>query len=132
MKRIDHVAIAVSDLDGAEAAYSHLLNLDWKGREEISGQKVMASIFQVGESRIELISPTEEASPIAAFLKKKGSGLHHICFEVEDIKAEISRLKEEGARLLNETPVDGVGGTRIAFLHPQEAAGVLIELVEKP
>lgn len=132
MKRLDHIAIAVSDLDKAEAAYSHLLNLTWKGREEVSGQKVMASIFQIGENRIELISPTVEDSPIAAFLQKRGSGLHHLCFQVDNIEEEISRLKNEGARLLNESPVEGIEGSRVAFLHPQEAAGVLIELVEKP
>ena len=132
MKRIDHVAVAVSDLDAAEAAYNDLLNLEWKGREEVAGQKVLTSIFQVGESWLELISPTAEDSTIAAFLRKRGQGLHHICFEVDDIEAEIARLKKKGARLLNETPTDGVGGTRIAFLHPKETAGVLIELVEKP
>ncbi len=132
MKKLDHVAIAVTDLDAAEAAYKNVLNLNWEGREEVTGQKVMTSIFQAGESRIELISPTSEDSPITAFLQKKGPGLHHICLEVEDIEVEIARLKAKGARLLNETPTAGVGGTRIAFLHPKEAAGVLIELVEKP
>ena len=132
MKKLDHIAIAVADLDAAESAYKEVLNLDWKGREEVTGQRVMTSIFKAGESRLELISPTSEDSPIAGFLQKKGSGLHHICLEVEDIEAEITRLKSRGTRLLNETPAAGIGGTRIAFLHPKEAAGVLIELVEKP
>lgn len=131
MKTLHHVAIAVTDLDAAEEIYRNLLQLEWIGREEVAGQKVMTSIFQVAQSRIELISPTAHDSPIASFLQKKGPGLHHICFEVDDIKAEISRLKRGGARLLNETPVPGVGGTRVAFLHPRSTAGVLIELVEK-
>jgi methylmalonyl-CoA/ethylmalonyl-CoA epimerase len=131
MKRIDHIAIAVTDLDAAEAAYTHLLDLEWLGREEVESQKVLTSMFRVGVSRIELIAPTGDDSPIAKFLQKRGSGIHHICFEVDDIDAEIARLKEQGARLLNETPTPGVGGTRVAFLHPREAAGVLIELVQK-
>ena len=131
MKRLDHVAIAVADLDAAENAYRHLLNLKWIGREEVPGQKVMTSMFQVGQTRLELICPTAPDSPIAAFLQKRGPGLHHLCFEVDDIEAEMARLKREGAHLLNETPSAGVGGSRIAFLHPSDAAGVLIELVEK-
>ncbi len=131
MKKIDHIAIAVSDLDAAELTYCDLLGLEWQEREEIKGQKVLASIFKVGESRIELISPTADDSPIAAFIAKKGGGLHHICFEVDDIEAEMSRLQEKGAKLLNDTPTTGVGGSRIVFLHPKSAAGVLIELMEK-
>ena len=80
---------------------------------------------------MELITPTAEDSPIAAFLSKRGPGLHHICFAVDDIEAEIARLKGKGAKLLNQQPVSGVGGTRIAFLHPEDAAGVLVELVQK-
>ena len=91
----------------------------------------MASIFKIGESRIELIAPTADDSPIAAFIAKKGGGLHHVCFEVDDIEAEMSLLKEKGAQLLNDTPVAGVGGSRVAFVHPRSAAGVLIELVQK-
>jgi methylmalonyl-CoA/ethylmalonyl-CoA epimerase len=131
MLRIDHIAVAVSDLDAAEKAYRDTLALDWVGREEVAGQKVLAGIFRVGESRVELLAPTAPDSPIAGFLEKRGPGLHHICFEVEDIEAEIVRLKSRGARLLNETPSPGVEGSRIAFLHPKEAAGVLIELVER-
>ncbi len=131
MKKIDHIAIAVADLDAVEKIYKDMLNLDWEGREEVTGQKVMTSIFEVGECRVELISPTSDESPVAGFLQKKGGGLHHICFEVDDIEAEMARLKEKGARLLNETPTAGVGGSRVAFLHPKSGGGVLIELVEK-
>ncbi len=131
MKKIDHVAIAVADLDAAESAYRDVMELEWEGREEVTGQKVMASIFNIGECRIELISPTSDESPIAGFIQKKGSGLHHICFEVDDIEAEMVKLKAKGARLLNETPAEGVGGSRVAFLHPKSGAGVLIELTVK-
>jgi methylmalonyl-CoA/ethylmalonyl-CoA epimerase len=128
--RLDHIAIAVSDLDAAETAYK-ALGLPWKGREEVPDQKVLTSLFQSGDSRVELITPTADDSPIAGFLAKKGSGLHHICFEVPDIEAEITRLKSEGFRLLNETPRPGIEGSRVVFLHPASAAGVLVELVEK-
>ena len=132
MKRLDHIAIAVADLDAAEKTYREVLGLEWEGREEVVGQKVMASIFRVGASRVELICPTAEDSPIAAFLAKRGSGLHHICFEVENIEAEMERLKSRGVRLLSEKPSIGVGGSQVVFLHPKDAAGVLMELVEKP
>lgn len=131
MLRIDHIAVAVTDLDASENAYRDTLELIWVGREEVVSQKVRTSIFRVGESRVELLTPTAPDSPIAGFLEKRGPGLHHICFEVEDIEAEIARLKNRGARLLNETPRPGVEGSRIVFLHPKEAAGVLIELVER-
>jgi methylmalonyl-CoA/ethylmalonyl-CoA epimerase len=128
--RLDHVAIAVSDLDAAEATYK-ALGLPWKGREEVPSQKVLTSLFQSGESRVELITPTADDSPIAGFLAKKGPGLHHICFEVHDIETEITRLKSKGFRLLDETPRPGIEGSRVVFLHPSSAAGVLTELVEK-
>ncbi len=131
MKRIDHIAIAVSNLDAAEKIYRDVLGLAWEGREEVVGQKVMASIFKVGESRVELICPTAQDSPIAAFLTKRGSGLHHICFEVNDIEAEMQRLKRRGVRLLSEKPTAGVGGSKVVFLYPKDAAGVLVELVVK-
>ncbi|TKJ41016.1 methylmalonyl-CoA epimerase [candidate division LCP-89 bacterium B3_LCP] len=131
MKRIDHIAIAVADLDAAEVVYRDTLNLEWGGREEVATQKVLTSIFKVGESRLELVSPTAGDSPIAAFLRKKGGGLHHICFEVDDIEAEMKNLKDKGMRLLNSTPTPGVGGSRVVFLHPKDSSGVLVELVEK-
>ena len=132
MKRMNHIAIAVADLDAAEKIYREILKLEWKGREEVADQKVMTSIFRAGESRVELICPTAEDSPIAAFLTRRGNGLHHICFEVENIKAEMERLKSRGVRLLSEKPTTGVGGSRVVFLHPKDAEGVLVELVEKP
>ncbi|MCX6639108.1 MAG: methylmalonyl-CoA epimerase [bacterium] len=132
MKRIDHIAIAVSDLDAAEKIYRDVLNLHWEGREEVPLQKVITSLFQVGESRIELLQPTAPDSPISAFLEKKGPGLHHIALEVDDVEAKMARLKAQGIRLLNDQPADGVGGSKIVFLHPKDTGGVLVELVEKP
>src|SRR5512143_3100612 len=102
MKDIHHIAIAVSDLDAAEKIYRDALCLKWRGREEVAGQKVMTSVFEMGQSRLEFISPTTEDSPIAGFLSKKGPGLHHVAFEVEDIEEEMARLKKAGVRLLNE------------------------------
>lgn len=131
MKRLDHVAIAVNDLNAAEAAYRDLIGLEWQGREEVQDQKVLTSIFLAGDSRVELISPTAPDSPVVGFLSKRGPGLHHICFEVEDIEAEMNRLRKAGARLLSDKPGRGVGGSRIVFLHPRDAAGVLMELVQK-
>ncbi|HEX7343514.1 MAG TPA: methylmalonyl-CoA epimerase [bacterium] len=131
MNRINHIAIAVTDLEAAETTYRDVLGLEWQGREEVVSQKVMTSIFRMGESRVELISPTAEDSPIAAFLAKRGNGLHHICFEVENIEAEMQRLKSRGARLLSEKPTAGVGKSKVIFLRPQDAHGVLVELVEK-
>ncbi|MFH1861618.1 MAG: methylmalonyl-CoA epimerase [bacterium] len=131
MKKVDHIAIAVADLETAERAYKDCLELEWQGREEVAAQKVLTSVFRAGETRVELITPTSEDSPISAFLRKRGNGLHHICFEVADIEAEVARLKEKGVRLLNETPRPGIEGSRVVFLHPQEVAGVLVELVEK-
>jgi len=131
VKKIDHIAIAVENLDEVEAAYKEILNLTWHGREEVPTQKVMTSVFDIGESRLELVQPTSEESPIAGFLRKKGGGLHHICFEVDDIEAEMKRLKEKGARLLNDIPIAGIEGSRVAFLHPKSCGGVLVEIVER-
>jgi methylmalonyl-CoA/ethylmalonyl-CoA epimerase len=131
VRKIHHIAVAVSDLDEAESIYRDGFGLDWKGREEVSGQKVTVSIFEIGGSRIELVCPAAEDSPVAGFLEKRGNGLHHICIEVPDLNAALADLKNKGIHLLNETPVAGAGGTRVAFVHPRSAAGVLIELVEK-
>ena len=131
MKRLNHIAIAVSDLDAAEQTYRDVLGLEWQGREEVVSQKVMTSTFGIGESQVELINPTAEDSPIAAYLAKRGNGLHHICFEVDDIEAETERLKRRGVRLLSEKPTAGVRGSKVVFLHPKDANGVLVELVEK-
>ncbi len=127
-RKIDHVAIAVRSIEAARRVYSGALGLGPWTIEEITEQRVRAAMLPVGESRIELLEATGEGSPIAAFLEKRGEGLHHICFEVDDLAAEITRLLAAGLRLVDQAPRTGAGGCRIAFLHPSGTSGVLIEL----
>jgi methylmalonyl-CoA/ethylmalonyl-CoA epimerase len=129
--RIDHIAIAVASIDEALGIY-RALGLSESAREEVPSQKVLAAFLPVGESRIELLEPTSEDSPVVKFLKKRGPGLHHVCFAVEDLEAALSDLEARGYRLINRSPVAGAGEKRVAFLHPQAGAGVLIELCEAP
>ena len=128
--KINHIAIAVSDLEEAAGHLGSTIGLPEVHREEVAGQKVKTASFQVGESTLELVSPTEPASPVAKFIEAKGEGIHHIALEVEDIESALLTLKERGVRLIDETPRIGAGGHKIAFLHPKSNCGVLIELVE--
>jgi len=127
-RKIDHVAIAVRSIEAARSVYSGVLGLGPGTIEEIPEQRVRAALLPVGESRIELLEAAGEGSPIAAFLDKRGEGLHHICFEVDDLDAEITRLRAAGMRLVDQAPRTGAGGCRITFLHPSGTSGVLIEL----
>jgi methylmalonyl-CoA/ethylmalonyl-CoA epimerase len=127
MRRIDHVGVAVRDLDAARAVWDALLGQAPK-TEEVPGQKVRTATYPCG---IELIAPAAPDSPISGFLEKRGGGLHHVTLEVADLDAELARLKAQGARLLQEEGVPGAGGSRVAFLHPAAAGGVLLELKEK-
>jgi methylmalonyl-CoA/ethylmalonyl-CoA epimerase len=126
VKRINHVGVAVADLDAARAVWDGLLGQE-PAVEEVATQKVMAAMYPCG---IELIAPTADDSPISKFLAKRGSGIHHVTIEVDDIDAQLARLKEAGTPLINETAVPGAGGYRVAFLHPKAAGGVLVELKE--
>ncbi|MCS6807151.1 MAG: methylmalonyl-CoA epimerase [Acidobacteriota bacterium] len=128
---IDHIGIAVRSLDESLKFYQDALGLHLHETEVVEEQKVRAALLPVGSSRIELLEATSDESPIAKFMAKRGEGIHHICFEVDDIEAHLERLKAAGARLIDETPRRGVGGHKIAFIHPTSAHGVLIELVEK-
>jgi methylmalonyl-CoA/ethylmalonyl-CoA epimerase len=128
--RISHVGIAVKSLEAAEDAYSGMLGLPLSHREIVDAQKVAVAMHPVGESCIELLEPTDPLSPIAKFLEKRGEGIHHLCFEVDDIDAALQELKAQGVRLIDEIPRLGAGGCKIAFLHPQFTHGVLIELNE--
>ncbi len=129
---LDHVAIVTPDLDLGSAPYL-ALGLQPEGPdEEVGTQGVRVRAFVVGETLIELLTPTRPDSPIAAFLDKRGPGLHHTAYRVDDLDAEMARLRSEGARFLNEAPTPGRAGTRVAFLHPRWGAGTLIELVEHP
>jgi methylmalonyl-CoA/ethylmalonyl-CoA epimerase len=128
VKSINHVGIAVPDLGAARAIWDALLGQE-PVCEEVPTQKVTAGMYPCG---IELIAPTATDSPIAGFLAKRGSGIHHVTIEVADIESQLRRLRDQGVRLINETPVPGAGGARVAFVHPSAAGGVLVELKEKP
>lgn len=127
-KGLDHVAIAVKDLDQVMAFYKEAFGLVPDEQEEVKDQQVKAAIYGHGLGRIELICPTVSDSSVAKFLEKRGEGLHHICIEVEDIDAALAKLKAQGAQLIDQVPRIGAGGARIAFVHPKGAHGVLTEL----
>ncbi len=129
--KLDHIGVAVVSIDDALAIY-RALGLQEAHREEVPTQKVVTAFLPVGESRIELIEPASEDSPVAKFLGKRGQGVHHICFAVRDIEAALKELESRGFRLLNSRPVPGADGKRVAFLHPDSGNGVLIELAESP
>ncbi len=130
-KKVDHVAIAVPNLEDAIALYKNLLGKDPEHIEEVADQKVKAAFFGVGESNLELLFPTAADSPIANFLQKNPrGGLHHICLEVKDIDAHLEKLKAQGVKLIDEKPRIGAHNKRIAFVHPKSTGGVLIELSE--
>ena len=127
---LDHVAIAVSSLEKGIAFYGDLLGLVLHGTEEVKEQKVKAALMLAGDERIELLEPTAQDSPVAKHIARRGEGLHHIAFRTPDIEAALARLKAAGAELIDRSPRTGVGGSRIAFIHPKSSSGVLIELVE--
>jgi methylmalonyl-CoA/ethylmalonyl-CoA epimerase len=127
--KLDHVGIAVASLDGSLAIFREL-GLPETHREEVESQKVRTAFLPAGGVRIELLEPTAEDSPISKFLARRGPGIHHLCFAVDDLDAALARLAERGYRLLNPAPVPGAGGKRVAFLHPEAGGGVLIELTE--
>ena len=130
MNKIEHIGIAVKDLDAANKTYAALLGAENYKTETVESEGVETSFFRIGESKIELLAATHEESPIAKFIGKRGEGIHHIAFEVEDIKAEMARLQNEGFVLLNEQPKKGADNKLVAFLHPKSSNGVLVELVQ--
>lgn len=130
-KKLSHVGVAVKSLDSAVALYKKIFKIDNVKTEVVEDQKVRLAFFHVGESSIELTEATSPDSPIAKFIEKRGEGVHHLSFEVEDITAELTRLKSEGFQLIDEQPRRGAGGYWIAFLHPKSTNGVLIEICQK-
>lgn len=126
---LDHIGIAVRSIEGAKIYRA--LGLDVDHTETVDTQKVRTAFLSVGDSNIELLEPVSADSPVAKFIEKRGEGIHHICFRVDDIEAHLDRLKKEGYRLINEAPVPGAHGCRVAFLHPAAGNGVLIELSQK-
>lgn len=132
LEKIEHLGYAVEDLEAAARFYAERFGVQVGEPEEVAEQGVKAIMFRVGESKIELLQPTREDSPVGKFLVKRGPGFHHVAFEVEDIEAALRELKVGGVELIDENPRIGAGGTRMAFVHPREAFGVLTELVERP
>ncbi|MBK7808443.1 MAG: methylmalonyl-CoA epimerase [Saprospiraceae bacterium] len=131
MQKIEHIGIAVKDLDIAENIYSLLLNTPSYKREEVTSEHVITSFFKSGPNKIELLTATDEASAIHKFIEKKGEGIHHIAFAVEDIYSEMSRLKADGFVLLNDVPKKGADNKLVCFVHPKSANGVLVELCQE-
>jgi methylmalonyl-CoA/ethylmalonyl-CoA epimerase len=127
---LDHIGIAVANLDDALAFYRDALGLEIEAPEEVESQRVRAHFIPAGEAAIELLEATAPDSPIARFIEKRGPGLHHITLRVDDIRAALAVLKARGARLIDETPRPGAHGSLVAFVHPSAAHGVLVELKE--
>ncbi|HXE96813.1 MAG TPA: methylmalonyl-CoA epimerase [Dongiaceae bacterium] len=130
LKKINHIGIAVKSLDDTIPFYRDNLGMAFAGIEEVAEQKVRVAMLQIGESKIELLEPTCEESPVAKFIEKNGSGIHHIAYEVDDIESSIAKLLADGARMIDEKPRNGAHGTRIAFVHPKSSSGVLTELCQ--
>lgn len=131
MRKIEHIGIAVKDLELSNKLFAKLLGVQSYKQEEVLSEGVMTSFFENGPNKIELLAATNPESPIAKFLEKKGEGIHHIAFDVEDIESEILRLKGEGFVVLNEVPKKGADNKLVAFLHPKSTNGVLIELCQE-
>lgn len=131
IKKIDHIAIAVSDLDAEIKRYRDILGLEFHGTEVVEEQKVKVAFFSVGDVHIELTAPTEEDSPVGKFIKKRGTGIHHISYEVDDIEEQIKVFQNKEVRMIDTEPRIGAGDCKIAFAHPKSFSGVLIELKEK-
>ena len=129
--KIDHLGIAVRSIGDSFAFYRDAFGLELSGTETIEDQGVHIALFQVGESRIELLEPVSGETAVGRFIAKRGEGLHHICYEVDDLASKLNELKSQGVRLLDGYPRRGAEGKLVAFLHPKSANGVLIELVEK-
>jgi methylmalonyl-CoA/ethylmalonyl-CoA epimerase len=130
LTKINHIGIAVKSLEESIPFYRDQLAMPFAGIEEVAEQKVRVAMLQVGESKIELLEPTSDDSPVAKFIEKNGPGIHHLAYEVADIEAAIARLLAEGARMIDEKPRAGAHGTRIAFVHPKSSNGVLTELCQ--
>jgi methylmalonyl-CoA/ethylmalonyl-CoA epimerase len=128
--RVDHIAIVVPDMDIALDFWQKALGLPLAHVEEVPAQQTAVAMMPVGDSEVELVQPTTDTSGMARYMDKRGPGLHHICFEVDDLEATLAQLREADIRLINEEPVAGAGGKKVAFVHPEGASGVLVELVQ--
>jgi methylmalonyl-CoA/ethylmalonyl-CoA epimerase len=130
LRRIDHIGIAVPDLEAAVAAFEQLFGTGPSSIEEVADQKVRTAFFTAGDTDLELLEPTSADSPISNFLAKRGAGIHHVCFEVEDIERALADYRARGVRLIDSTPRIGAHGKRIAFLHPKSTGGILVEICQ--
>jgi len=131
MKKIEHIGIAVQNIEASNKIFAKIFGKDSYKLEKVQSEGVITSFFEIGENKIELVASTTEESIISKYLEKWGEGLHHIAFSVEDIEKEMTRLKKEGIRLLNEIPKNGADNQLICFLHPKDTNGVLIELCQE-
>jgi methylmalonyl-CoA/ethylmalonyl-CoA epimerase len=127
LKKIDHLGIAVHSIAEARKFYENVLGLKCEKEEEVASQKVRTAFFVLGETHIELLEPTTEDSPIAKFLSSRGEGLHHVAYRTTDIKEQLNQAKENGCKLIHETPFTGAGNKQVAFLHPKSSHGLLTE-----
>lgn len=132
VKRIDHIAIVVPDLGEATSFYRDVLGLRLDRVERVDEQEVTIAFLPAGDSEVELLEPTTSSSGVARFLEKRGPGMHHLCLEVDDIEQALAELKAHGVELIDEQPVEGGDGKKMAFIHPRSAHGVLVELYELP
>lgn len=130
--RLDHIAVAVPDLAEAVRRFTEDLGLPLAGQEDVVSAKTKTAFLPIEGTRIELIHPLDGQGPVQKFLETRGGGLHHLCFETDDIDGDMARLKEKGYRFLTDAPTPGAHGTRVVFIHPKSAGGVLIELAEHP
>lgn len=130
--RIDHIAVLVENIYETLGFWSEGLGLELKGMEEVPQEGSRVAFLPVGESEVELVQPTAEEGGLRRFLEKRGPGMHHLCLEVDDIEGMLRHLKSQGVQLINETPAQGSGGRRYAFIHPRSANGVMVELYELP
>ncbi|UOE54324.1 methylmalonyl-CoA epimerase [Bacillus sp. CMF12] len=131
IQKVDHIGIAVRSLDEALPFYTETLQLEFLGIEEVESQGVKVAFIKAGETKLELLEPTSEKSPIAKFIEKRGEGLHHVALGVDSIQERINQMKEQGIRMLQDEPKIGAGGAQVAFMHPKSTGGILYEFCEK-
>ena len=129
---IEHLGIAVSSIEDSAPFWKHVLNIPHRSTETVEKEKVTTDIYDTGNGKVELLEPTSKPSPIDKFLEKRGQGIHHVCFEVDDIKQAIIELKDKNVRIINYEPSIGAEGYKVVFIHPKSTGGVLVELAERP
>jgi methylmalonyl-CoA epimerase len=130
--RVDHIGVAVEDLDAAIALHEEAYGMAVAHREVVEAQGVEAVLLDVGENHVELLRPLDGETPVGRFLSKRGPGLHHVAYQVTDVQATLDTLRDRGLRLIDEAPRTGIRGSRVAFLHPDSSGGVLTEIVQPP